>query len=85
VAQQIAAQAGVDDVRPELMPDDKAAMVEQLEREFGPVAMVGDGVNDAPALAVATVGIAMGAAGTDVAMETRRHGNRRRGADGRRT
>jgi len=70
VAQQIAAQAGVDDVRPELMPDDKAAMVEQLEREFGPVAMVGDGVNDAPALAVATVGIAMGAAGTDVAMET---------------
>ncbi|MBN1563936.1 MAG: cadmium-translocating P-type ATPase [Anaerolineae bacterium] len=70
VAKQIAAQAGVDDVRAELMPEDKANIMRDLEREFGPVAMVGDGVNDAPALATATVGIAMGAAGTDVALET---------------
>jgi Cd2+/Zn2+-exporting ATPase len=70
VARQIAAQVGVDDVRAELMPGDKAAIMAELEREYGPVAMVGDGVNDAPALATATVGIAMGAAGTDVALET---------------
>ncbi|MEB2287166.1 MAG: heavy metal translocating P-type ATPase [Anaerolineae bacterium] len=70
VARQIARQVGVDDVRAELMPDDKAAIMAELEREHGPVAMVGDGVNDAPALATATVGIAMGAAGTDVALET---------------
>jgi Cd2+/Zn2+-exporting ATPase len=70
VAQQIAARAGVDDVRAELMPEDKATIMQELEREYGPVAMVGDGVNDAPALATATVGIAMGAAGTDVALET---------------
>ncbi len=70
VARQIAEQVGVDDVRAELMPDDKAAIMAELEREYGPVAMVGDGVNDAPALATATVGIAMGAAGTDVALET---------------
>lgn len=70
VAQQIAIQAGVDDVRAELMPADKASIMEELERTYGPVAMVGDGVNDAPALATATVGIAMGAAGTDVALET---------------
>ena len=70
VARQIAEQVGVDDVRAELMPDDKAAIMADLERRYGPVAMVGDGVNDAPALATATVGIAMGAAGTDVALET---------------
>ncbi len=70
VARQIAEQVGVDDVRAELMPDDKAAIMAELERRYGPVAMVGDGVNDAPALATATVGIAMGAAGTDVALET---------------
>lgn len=70
VGQNIARQAGIDHVYAELMPDDKARIMEELEREVGPVAMVGDGVNDAPALAAATVGIAMGAAGTDVALET---------------
>jgi Cd2+/Zn2+-exporting ATPase len=70
VARRIAEQAGVDEVRAELMPDDKATILAELEQTYGPVAMVGDGVNDAPALAMATVGIAMGAAGTDVALET---------------
>ncbi len=70
VGQRIGVMAGVDEVRAELMPGDKAAMMATLEQEYGPVAMVGDGVNDAPAMAAATVGIAMGAAGTDVALET---------------
>ncbi|NLX11722.1 MAG: cadmium-translocating P-type ATPase [Chloroflexi bacterium] len=70
VGQRIASQAGITDVRAELMPDQKASIMETLHEEYGPVAMVGDGVNDAPALAAATVGIAMGAAGTDVALET---------------
>jgi len=67
-AATLAAQAGVDDVRAELLPADKTTAVEQLATH-GPVAMVGDGVNDAPALATARVGIAMGAAGSDVAIE----------------
>ncbi len=69
-AQKIAGEVGVTDVRAELLPEDKLVAIKQLEAEQGPVAMVGDGVNDAPALATATVGIAMGAAGTAVALET---------------
>jgi Cd2+/Zn2+-exporting ATPase len=70
VAQAIGAEAGVDDVRAELLPEEKVAAVRSLAAERGAVAMVGDGVNDAPALAQATVGIAMGGAGSDQAMET---------------
>lgn len=70
VAQNIAQQLGVDAVYAGLMPEDKVTVIKRIESEVGPVAMVGDGVNDAPALATASVGIAMGAAGTDVALET---------------
>ena len=69
-AEAVAAEVGVDEVLAELLPEDKVAAIERLERELGPVAMIGDGVNDAPALARATLGVAMGAAGTDVAIET---------------
>jgi len=69
-ANAIAAKAGIDEVFAELSPEDKKRKVEQLDQQYGRVAMVGDGVNDAPALAAAHVGIAMGAAGTDVALET---------------
>ncbi len=61
---------GVDRVYAGLLPEDKVDVVRALEEELGPVAMVGDGINDAPALAAATVGIAMGAAGSDTALET---------------
>jgi Cd2+/Zn2+-exporting ATPase len=70
VARQIATAAGVDEVYAELLPEDKVRVVKEVEEKYGPVAMVGDGVNDAPALAAATLGVAMGAAGTDVALET---------------
>ncbi|CDK38772.1 heavy metal translocating P-type ATPase [Halorubrum sp. AJ67] len=66
----IAQRVGVDDYRAELLPDEKVAAVEAVAEEYGDVAMIGDGVNDAPALATATVGVAMGAAGTDTALET---------------
>ena len=69
-ANAIARELGIDMVFAELKPDDKARIVRELSQQYGHVAMVGDGVNDAPALAEATVGVAMGAAGTDVAMET---------------
>jgi len=69
-ARAIASEVGIDDYRAELLPEDKVDAVEALLEEYDGVAMVGDGVNDAPALAAATVGIAMGAAGTDTAIET---------------
>ena len=69
-AKAIAGELGIDDYRSELMPDDKVSAINDLRRRFGSVAMVGDGVNDAPALASADLGIVMGAAGSDVALET---------------
>jgi Cd2+/Zn2+-exporting ATPase len=69
-AQAIARELGIDEVYADLKPEDKAVKVRELTARYGHVAMVGDGVNDAPALAEATVGVAMGAAGTDVALET---------------
>ncbi|HDZ84337.1 MAG TPA: cadmium-translocating P-type ATPase [Nitrospirae bacterium] len=70
VAGSLAGKVGIDEYHAELLPEDKVKVVEKLVKKFGSVAMVGDGVNDAPALAVANVGIAMGAIGTDVAIET---------------
>jgi Cd2+/Zn2+-exporting ATPase len=69
-ARAIAEQVGVDEHRAGLLPDEKVAAVESLRDDHGTVAMVGDGINDAPALATADVGVAMGAAGTDTAIET---------------
>jgi Cd2+/Zn2+-exporting ATPase len=70
VARNIASQVGLTEVQAELMPEDKLNIIKQLDGKYEAIAMIGDGVNDAPALATATVGIAMGGAGTAVALET---------------
>lgn len=69
VAQAVAKQLGADDVRAGLLPDQKVVHLSRLAKSGAVVAMVGDGINDAPALAAAQVGIAMGGAGTDAALE----------------
>lgn len=69
-AAAISKKLGIDEYYAELLPEEKVEKLEELQKQFGPTAMVGDGVNDAPALASADLGIAIGGAGTDVAMET---------------
>ena len=68
-ASAIAQEAGIGEARGNLLPQDKLEAIQSLQRDHGPVAMTGDGINDAPALAQADLGVAMGAAGTDIAME----------------
>jgi Cd2+/Zn2+-exporting ATPase len=70
VGRAIGDAVGLDEVKAGLLPENKVQAIHELEQRYGQVAMVGDGVNDAPAMARATVGIAMGGAGTDVALET---------------
>lgn len=68
-AKAVADDLGIDDIRADLKPEDKTAAIESLREKYGAVVMIGDGINDAPALARATVGIAMGTVGTDAAIE----------------
>ncbi len=70
VGQAIGREVGIDEVHSGLLPEDKVGKLRELERKYGRIAMIGDGVNDAPAIATATVGIAMGGAGSAVALET---------------
>jgi Zn2+/Cd2+-exporting ATPase len=70
VARAVASRLGADEVHAGLLPDQKVTELSRLARDASGVAMIGDGVNDAPALAAASIGIAMGGAGTDVALET---------------
>jgi Cd2+/Zn2+-exporting ATPase len=70
VARALAKDLGLDDVRAELLPQDKVEAIRDLQKRYGPVAMIGDGINDAPALATAALGVAMGTGGTDVAHES---------------
>ncbi|MEJ8850549.1 heavy metal translocating P-type ATPase [Variovorax rhizosphaerae] len=69
-AQAVAREAGIADARGGLLPQDKLAAIGEMQKRYGPTAMTGDGINDAPALAQADIGFAMGAAGTDIAVET---------------
>jgi Cd2+/Zn2+-exporting ATPase len=69
VAASVAKELGIDEYRARLLPEQKVKAVEEYQREHGPLIMVGDGVNDAPALATAEIGVAMGVAGTDIALE----------------
>lgn len=69
VASVIAHEAGIDEARGNLLPEDKLSAIKAMQAQYGPTAMTGDGINDAPALAQADMGVAMGAAGTDTAME----------------
>jgi Cd2+/Zn2+-exporting ATPase len=68
-ARTIGAHAGIREIRANLLPDEKLAAIKELKQRVGRIAMVGDGINDAPALAQADIGIAMGGVGTDIAME----------------
>jgi P-type E1-E2 ATPase len=68
-ATRVARQAGIDEVEAELLPHEKVLAVQRLQRKYEPLVMVGDGINDAPALAAASVGVAMGARGTGISAE----------------